>query len=138
MATALVVSDQTSLQDRRGDEIWFKGNALKRFGHVDAAWIDTGRQATPCYYYIIVSVAGELEANFRVKKDLVIQPPEPPRTYIQAAFQQHPDLEAAVDSLARKLAECRIQNSSEITSLIGQAMDKAFIVQLNKGNKARY
>jgi hypothetical protein len=61
-----------------------------------------------------------------------------PTSYEEACLRQHPDIEAAMDKLARDLAKCSVGNSQEISRLVQKKLAGAIVAQRMQGNKASW
>jgi hypothetical protein len=64
--------------------------------------------------------------------------PKEPRTYEEAVFIQHPDIETAMVALAEMLAECALESNDEIVRVFGVELDRAQVFHTKLGHKARY
>ena len=136
-----------SYEDRKGRQVQVRGaSARKHFGYI-GAWIDTAKPATNLYAHVIfekpyTDERGNNSTYFesrRILKDNLEEPDtDLPSTYLQAAFQQIPQLNDRVDALALTLAKCRIVKSEELTRRINNAIDKAGSKLLRQGPRATY
>jgi hypothetical protein len=61
-----------------------------------------------------------------------------PKSRVEAAFEQIPELEQALNSLATKLAKCRIELMEELSDLFLDRLEGAIERQARKGPKASW
>ena len=62
-----------------------------------------------------------------------------PSSYEDALFQQHDDVDLALDKVCEDLAKCGITNASpRLLVIFSQRVAKAYSKQLSKGHKALY
>lgn len=98
-------------------------------------WNDTSKAPTACYIYLVINFEGFLKA-VRVRRESVGERYERPKSHVEAACQQHEDLDESMDKLVKKLAQCRVSGSPEATAYFRQRLDKAYGCQINLGSKA--
>jgi hypothetical protein len=122
---------QAALEERKGTECLFVGGTYR--GCV--GWIDKLKAATARQYYVIALQAGSLKL-VRVNKESVDNRHGPPTSYVEAAFQQHKDLDECMAKLVKKLAQCRIHGCPETTAFFRKKLDKAYGHQMTLGSKA--
>ncbi len=94
------------------------------------------------YYYVFVDLGDSTVLKTYVEIDNVgpAEMPEP-TSYAEALLQQHIDIEATMNTLARQLATCSIQDGNtqgEISLIFTKKLHDAIIKQEKKGPKARY
>ena len=78
-----------------------------------------------------------LESVKAVKHNVVDVDP-PPTTYIEAAFQQIPQLHARLTDFARMCAQCRVPAGRELNKRIKEALHGEARRQMLKGPNASY
>lgn len=133
-----------SLEDRKGEAIRLIGGSAKKHRNYTGAWLDLGKAPTRCFYHIIVEKPDPEDPDrtyldsFKASKSNVIEPEALPQTYIQAAFQQIPQLSERLNDFARMVAKCRIKKCRELSDRIGAAIDREIRNLLLKGSSAEY
>jgi hypothetical protein len=132
MPSAPSAAGQTALEERKGSECLLVGGTYRGC----KGWLDKEKGATACQYYLIIKKEDGFLKLVRVKKESVGAPFQAPKSYIEAAFQQHKDLAECLDKLVRKLAQCRISGSPEASSFIRKKIDKAYGKQVTLGSNA--
>jgi len=123
------MSAADSLEDRKGDRIKLLGGTAKKHHDYLAAWLDKGKPPTKFYYYIIVEMQDPEDVDrtyldsCKAMKSNVAHPDPPPTTYIQAAFQQVPQLASNLADFSRTVAKCRIRRCRELSNIIRESLD---------------
>lgn len=138
------MSSVDALEDRKGEPIKLVGGTYTRHRYYVGAWLDTGKAATQCYFSIIIEKPDPedphttyLEAVKAVKANC-LEPDSEPTTYLEAAFQQVPQLGERLTSFAMMVAKCRVSRSRELSALIRDAIDREASKLLKKGARAHY
>lgn len=139
------MSESDALEDRKGRRVKLLGDTAKKHRDYIAAWIDIGKNHTREYYYLIVEKPDPedperayLEGPVRGKKVNVVDPDPTPTTYIQAAFQQVPQLGYRLTDFAKMVAKCRIQRGRELSNIIKAYIDRENLNLLKRGSNAEY
>ena len=109
-------------------------------------WIDLGQDEMPKMIGVIVEgkrPGDELKVT-KVKQSSVrdVSARKNAESYEEALLEQHPDIEALMEKLARELARCEItgkgESANEILSLVKKKIQKAYNNQSLLGQKARW
>lgn len=139
------MSASDPLSERKGRQVRLIGGTFKAHKHYVGAWLDSGkRQDLPSYYHIIVEKPDPEDPDttyldtFKALKSNCVAPYSTPTTYVQAAFQQIPQLDARLVDFAKIVAKCRIQRSRELSNIIKAAIDKEARILLQRGYNATY
>lgn len=122
---------QAALELRKGTECLLVGGTYR--GCI--GWLDKDKVATACQCYVIIMKAGTLKLA-RVNKESVGKRHVAPTNFAEAAFQQHKDLNECMGKLVKKLAQCRIDGSPEVTAFFRKKLDAAYGHQMTLGSKA--
>ena len=136
------VSD--SLEDRKGDPISLIGASGKKHRDRLGAWMDLGKAPSACFSYIIVEKPDPENPetthlnSVRASRHNIVDEEPVATTYIQAAFQQIPQLGERLDDFARMVAKCRIQKCRELSEKIGGAIDREIRHLMLRGSTAEY
>lgn len=128
--------ESDSLEDRKGDLIELRGNSLKKHRKYTAAWIDLGKAPTESYLYIIIELPQKGLKSVRVLEDNIVLASGRPTTYIEAAFEQYPELVVAMDELTLKLAKARVPASRELSTMFKQSLERNTRKVVKQGNKS--
>lgn len=138
------MSSSDALEDRKGMQIKLVGGTRKVHKHYLNAWLDNGKAHTRCYYHIIVEKPDPEDPentyldSHRALKSNCLQPDPEPQTYIQAAFQQVPELGIRLTSFAKMVAKCRLPRRRELSDIIKEHLDREMRNILLMGSSAEY
>lgn len=138
------MSSADALQDRKGDPIKLVGGSYTRHRYYVGAWLDTGKATTLYYYHIIVEKPDPEDPNdtyleaVKALKTNCVDVDLPPSTYLEAAFQQVPQLGERLTSFASMAAKCRISRGRELSKVIKNALDREASNLFKKGARAEY
>jgi hypothetical protein len=130
-ATVAPSAAQAALELRKGTECLLVGGTYQ--GCI--GWLDKDKAATACQCYVIIMKSGTLKLA-RVNKESVGNRHVAPTSFVEAAFQQHKDLDECMGKLVKKLAQCRIDGSPEATAFFRKKLDAAYGRQMILGSKA--
>ncbi len=93
------------------------------------------------YFYVLVDMGDSTVLKTYAQIDNIGPAElEEPTLYAAALLQQHIDIEATMNMLARQLATCSLDGNTqgEISLIFTQKLHEAIIKQERKGPKARY
>jgi hypothetical protein len=131
----------SDLEDRKGEPVRLLGHSAKKHKDAVGFWRDMTKAPTRDFIYIIVEYptdTGSYLQSFRAKRSNVAAREEPPTTFLEAAFQQVPQLEERLISFAKMVAKCRINRDDALMSKIAAVIDRETQQLLNKGATAEY
>ena len=125
-----------ALEECKGDSIKLVNGTNKKHKHRVGAWLDTGKALMQGYYYIILefpdpedstntnpnSTNTYLESFRSLKTNCKAVNPSP-TTYIQAAFQQIPQLGERLTSFAKMATKCQVRRCRELSDIIKDYLD---------------
>lgn len=138
------MSSSDSLEERKGRPVKLVGGTATKHSTYLCAWLDTGKVATTHYYYIIVEKPDPEDPEMtyldshRALKINCLNPDPEPQTYIEAAFQQVPQLGQRLASFAKMVAKCRIQRCRELSDKIKEYLDRETLNLMKRGSSAEY
>ena len=122
------------LESRKGEPLRFKkGKYVGQLG-----WKDNKGPILGVQVYCIVQKRDGGLKRVRVNQTSVASRRAEPTTFLEAAIQQHPDLDIAMDKLAGLLAKCSINHSPELAEMFKERVEDAFIRQHQNGDKATW
>ena len=105
-------------------------------------WINARRDQTKCRRYVILELQNNIGSTFEhktfVDKAHVGPPHRKPANYTEAAIQQHPQVEAALDKACREIIKCNIDDYNDVLELLAKKLVEQALIQQSKGYKARY
>jgi hypothetical protein len=99
------------------------------------------RRGTLYFYVLVDNGDGTVLKTYAEIDNIGPAELEEPTSYATALLQQHIDIEATMNTLARQLATCSIQDGNtqgEISLIFTKKLHDAIIKQEKKGPKARY
>ena len=138
------MSASDALEDRKGSPIRLHGGTFKKHKEYVGAWLDTGKNSSKYYYHIIVEKPDLEDPDTtyleiaRALKTNCLEPDPAPQTYIQAAFQQVPQLRQRLTDFSKMVAKCRIRRGRELSDLIRESLDRETHTLMAKGSNAEY
>ena len=151
MPTQVKLTEMEEKEADKGKEIRFvKGNYKGKGG-----WIDKSKKKTKASRNVIVDMGtgpddadsdDESQNNSnqqkycvatRVMRDSIRSKFDAPKSYEEAALQQHFDIEEAMINLAEKFAECKASNIDAISSLFSKELKRAKKSLMKKGKGYR-
>ena len=115
----------------KGAEIYRKTG---KYGGM-TGWIDGDKRETAQMVYVIIDYGESRYRTTRLRKESVGNHRATPKTYEQAAFQQHRDVEQLMNQLARKLAQLNV-NTEVTCKMFEETLNKAKKHQQQKKHKA--
>ena len=120
----------------KGNQISFVKGAYAGY----EGWIDISKRKKGWsqYQHVIVKLAMDKEKATRVKVSSYRVPFEEPRCFIEAAVQQHSDIELAVIRVCETFADLGLHDNLDSLKLINEELDRARNHQVNLGGKGRY
>jgi hypothetical protein len=131
------IRQASKMSDEKGETIRLVGGKYEG----KTGWLNASKTPhPPLYWYVIIAEKDDKERITRVRRTSVKLASEEvePTSYEEACLRQHPDIEAAMDKLARDLAKCSVGNSQEISRLVQKKLAGAIVAQRMQGNKASW
>lgn len=104
------------------------------------AWYDKANKETKCFVPVVILFRegpNLVYRTVRVSKEFV-EVYRVPRSYAEAAVFQHKDLSKALESLAKKFAECNLRGTEDVMSLVKRSLDKAHESRVIAGGNFRH
>jgi len=126
----------TYTEDDKGSPVAIVGGTYCGY----KGWLWKDKAGTVKSVYVILSLGDGKEKGVRLhKQNVEVRQHDSPRNYIEAAFEQHPDLAKDLNKLCRKLAKCNIQDSGpELYEKIDTKIKAAYQQQLAEGANATW
>ena len=124
--------NMSNLESRKGEPLRFKSG--KCAGHM--GWKDKDGPCLPVQMHCILQCKDGSLKRVRVKQTGVAARRGEPKTCLQAAIHQHPDLDVAIDKVASLLAKCNINSSPELLDLFDKRVADGHVRQHQLGSKA--
>lgn len=124
-----------------------RGAAVKVVGGKYAGhqgWLDTGKHCSSRYTYVILKVQdSEKKTKVLHENYLLLTEIKVPKSYEEAVFAQHDDINEALNILVKKLAECELlqdkgDSGSKLVAFILSRLSAAKKRQDEKGSRARW
>ena len=120
---------------KKGDRIHFTGG---KYAGLDG-WIRLGEPDPAKMTNVIVELGEGKEKETRVRKGNVGPPPSEPKNRVDAALQQHMEINKALNHVCNLLAKCNLTgHEEELQEVFVQRMEGAFGRQLAEGKKATW
>lgn len=132
----IIALPDLNMEAKKGNEIRFvKGNYAGKTG-----WINKAKKKTKGdeQRYVIVEMGDGTELATKASKYSIRKPHEEPRTYEEAALQQHFDIEKTMVKLASMFAECAVYDSKGAAKVFDKEVRRAIKEIRGKGPKARF
>lgn len=107
----------------------------KKKGWID---VDAGRNPNPLRQYVIVDMGGGYELDTNLWIFSLRDAHEKPKNREEAMLQEHPDIEADLIQLCRKMAACEVHNKQAVMNLVKKELTKAVKEQCLRGNTAKW
>ena len=111
-----------------------KGDQIRIIGgkyHGRNGWRWVGKTDTPKFTYVIVPENNGIEKGTRVMKENVGAPLEPPKNYVDAALQQHTEIDRTFTKLCKSLAKCNLTGDEK-------ELQDAFLEKMHAANAMQH
>lgn len=106
-----------------------KANETKR------AWLDTEKGETEKMVYVLIEeTVGRPLRSTRVLKSNMAELHGPPTSRFQAMLQEKPEIEREIDTLAKKIAKCRVDGTTELKEYVGSKVSSTLAELRASGN----
>lgn len=122
----------------KGAEVRITGGKYK--DSAQHAWLWAGKNQPKQMVHVIIKLDTGEEIGRRVRKENVGEPFGPPKSRMEAALQQHGDINRAFDDLCKLLVQCDLENADTppLNALFVEKMKAAHAKQLAQGSKATW
>lgn len=101
------------------------------------AWENPRKKATKEIIYVKIRMDAFTEIETFVHRTSVGEPLSPPKSYEEAALQQHPKISTTMEDLAKQLAMCNIREGNKnIHHILDNTIAKYMKMQLDDPEKA--
>jgi hypothetical protein len=120
----------------KGEEICIIDGKYKKHN----GWHWAGKDDTPKFTHVIVLLENGQELGTKVKKGNVRAWLMPPTNYVEAALQQHVDIDCALHKVCKLLAKCNLMTGHEEAAqhFFMKRMETAISQQAAEGSKATW
>ena len=128
--------------DCKGNQVIFiAGKYINEKG-----WLNKKKKATPKCFHVIIEKNEDKGRNCEIErhiakknmKVLLDDYASAPDCYEAAVLIQHPDLEVAMEKLAKELARCSIQRPSNLRRIFEEKLAAAIVEQNEGGHKTSW